>query len=365
MSPTAISGKLIASVSATISQVLHAQAPVSFPSPSPFPGLPRFRRLVVRGGGATDALPSPPLVRQPPVPAGEPLVQMLVPMVLWNSPSVVAGVMSFQQFSLADTVPASTLSGVPYAATSTSFSGSYNTFLNLLAPDPFPARRQLDNALACGIKPALDPGSDATPDGWAKSPDSAGITRWRPAYGVSMTQTEWETHLANNMGTAVRFEIPINEEQALGVTDPAGRTRNLSLSGEADSAHVTAAALTRVALTPGAWFDATVLKLGKNGAWVPSFTPIEQPYAGLLSGRVSGLIVARDPTLRIVGPDPLQSASGTALSNAASVTMGGFTFQSPVSVSGAGAAPAAAPQPVYEACAKGDWIIGVTIEAFN
>jgi hypothetical protein len=296
--------------------------------------------------------------------AALPVVQLLMPMMAWNWPVPPTGSIPYQQLMLADSVPASTDSGVPYEPTGASFSRSYATFLQLLAPERFPLPTMLSAAIAATVPPAGSPSNASAPDGWVCAPDGAGINRWRLAYGVSMTPAEWIAEVAGNPDNAVELSLPVSEEKALTLTDQAGQRQSLALQGEVEHAVITATALGQVSVTPGSWFDDSLLRLGRNGAFVSTLASATN-YAGLLSCRVSGLIVAYNPVLRIVGPDPSASPTGAALSTAAAVEIGGFKFSAPVqapagaSGDGAGAASAA-----YSARATGAWIIGVTLEVF-
>jgi hypothetical protein len=338
MTSPEIPGKLIASVSAAIAQAL---------APPPR-GRPKGGPLLPRG------MPPPVML-----PASSALaVQMLMPMAPWDWPTATIGSIPYAQFILSDTVPASSVPGVAYEPTGASLSGNYTMFLNLIAARQFVAPNILDAAIAMTAQPPSTPGTATAPDGWAASPDSAGIIRWRPAYGVNLTPDRWLTQLANSQGSEVTLALPINDEKALAVTDQAGQTTVLSLAGEADHAQITAAALAQVTVTPGRWFQDALLRLGRNGPWLSGLAP-DAPYGGMLSARVSGLIVACNPVLRIVGPDPVNSVTGAALSAAQSVQIAGFTFPAPVQQK-----DAATPAPVYGARSAGTWIVGVTVEAF-
>jgi len=342
MPPPDIPAKLIASVSAAIAQALAPppQAPRPYETKGG-PGLPR-------------TLPPRPF----PAPAALP-VQMLMPMVPWDWPTATTGTIPYQQFVLSDTVPASTSPGVPYEPTGASFSSNYTAFLNLLAARQFPSPSLLDAALALTAQPPSAPAMTTAPDGWVTSPDSAGINRWRPAYGVNITPDAWLRQVAACPGSEVTLTLPINDEKALAVTDPAGHTQALSLAGEADYVQITATALAQVMVTPGRWFQDALVRLGRNGPWLAGLAPAA-PYGGMLSARVSGLIVAYDPVLRIVGPDPVNSVTGAALAAAQSVQIAGFTFPAPLLQQSP-----ATPAPVYGARSAGTWIVGVTVEAFT
>jgi len=345
MTSPEIPSKVIASVSAAIAEALAPAPPP--PSPSPPRGGPKGGPLLPR---------SLPPIRLPT--SSTLAVQMLMPMAPWDWPTATIGSIPYAQFVLSDAVPASAVPGVAYEPTGASFSGNYTMFLNLLAARQFPAPAVLDAALAMTAQPPSTPTMMTAPDGWVASPDSAGITRWRPAYGVNLTPAAWLTQVAASKGSEVTLTLPINDEKALAVTDPAGQTSVLSLAGEADYAQITAAALAQVTVTPGRWFQDALLRLGRNGPWLPGLAP-GAPYGGMLSARVSGLIVAYNPVLRIVGPDPVHSVTGAALSAAQSVQIAGFTFPAPVQQQ-----DTATPAPVYGARSAGTWIVGVTVEAF-
>ena len=337
---------VIAGLSQSIANVLGAQsqpAPAPAPSPGPWRRGPVGDKMMPRGPQAGAA----------------PIVQLFRPMVPWDWPTPAVGFLPYQQFVLADRMPGSTESGVPYAPGGASFSDNYASFLSLLALEKFPLPSRLASAIAATTRPTESPVTALAPDGWARVADGAGITRWCMVYGLSTSVTAWVAEVATDPNSEVSLSVPITGEKALTLTAPGGQQQAISLLDDVEHALITASALSQVSVTPGSWFDDSLLRLGRDGPFVSSFASSTQPYAGMLGGRVSSLIVAYNPVLRIVGPDPVHSATGAALKEAAAVEIGGFTFPAPVAVPASPAGGAA-----YQARAAGAWIVGVTVEVF-
>lgn len=292
------------------------------------------------------------------------VMQLLTPSIPWDWPEAVAGSIPYQQFTFADSVPASVAPSVPYTATATSLSQNYKSFLNLLAADSFPLKPLLDDVLGRCTPPNGSPGSMIAPDGWVCAPDGAGISRWRPAYGVSMTPSEWVAQVAANAADEVELALPLAGDVMLKLHDAEGGHQALALQGNAGRAVICARALTQVSLTPGRWYDASLLQLGRNGPFVHGLAGTV-PYEGLLTARVSAIIVACDPVLHISGPDTIGGVTSAALHAATAVELGGFKFPAPVAVQ---------PPPVDDAMgggtyahrtqALGAWIVGVMLELF-
>lgn len=326
-----------------------------------------------------DALRAAPMGSGPPLPSllsrgamtlaapgpASSVVQLLSPMVPWDWPEAVAGSMSYQQFTFADSVPASVEPSVAYASTATSLSQNYTNFLRLLASRRFPLKAVLDDTLKRCAFPDGSPDLMIAPDGWACAPDSAGINRWRLAYGASMTPQEWLAQVAAGPSSEVQLTLPLAGNVVLQIEDDAGTKQAVALQDDVERATITARALSQVSLTPGRWYDATLLKLGRDGPFIGGQASAG-PYAGLLNARVSALIVACDPVLYVAGPDNAASATNAALQGAAAVELGGFQFPAPEAV-----APLATGGAVstgayaHRSQASGAWIVGVKLELFT
>jgi len=292
------------------------------------------------------------------VPSG---LQLLALMQPWDWQEQPYGSMPYQQFVLADSVPASVLPDVVFTPTSASFSGGYATFLELLDPGRFPLPVQLAAGITAIAPPDVSPTADMVPEGWARSMDSTGIVRWRPAYGVSTTPAQWIADLSANPGDATTMVLPITDEPALTLVHPDGQRRTVSLQDTAEQAMIVASALGQVMVTPGSWFNDSLCQLGRDGVFRPGIAP-GKTYAGMLSGRVSSLVVAYNPVLHIVPANISDDQAAAALGTASAVEIGGFSFPSPVAPP-----PSSGPGAIatYSARNGGAWIIGVTIEAFS
>lgn len=294
----------------------------------------------------------------------KPIIQMLTPIVPWDWPEPAIGTMSYQQYVYADSTPASIAPSVSYSATATSLSRTYRTFLELLDIDKFPLQSDL-NEMRTRCKPPIgSPSNMIAPEGWASTPDSTGINRWRMAYGISMTPQQWIAQISGGGGRASQLSLPITSETSLNITDAYGRQQSLSLHGQANAVVISASALTQITVTPGAWFEASMLKLGRVGPFVSDITS-DKAYDGMLTGRVSAIIVAYNPSLQILVPTTLNRDTNTALGSATTVEIGGFKFGSLEASSDACSTKSDSPNALYAATAPGAWIVGVSIEAFT
>lgn len=309
------------------------------------------------------ALPAIPPVRpdklRGPAPSawGQPVLQMLTPMVRWDWPVAINGAMSYQQWTFADSVPASLTPSSAFFATGSSFSQGYLNFLGVLDPSGFALRNELARILdAC--KPPSSQAQEA-PDGWARAPDAAGINRWRLAYGVGSTPDAWVAANTSGQGDSMRLSLPVTSETTLGLTDAAGASHALPLQGKASEVVISASAWGQVRINPGSWYDGSMVKFARNGPFVHGVAP-DQAFSSMLSGRVSAIIVAYNPSMSLSLP---AAEAGGALESARTVEIGGFRFQQGV----AGAPPAAGADTIaYVAAAvAGPWIIGAMIEPFT
>jgi hypothetical protein len=293
----------------------------------------------------------------------KPLIQMLMPMQLWDWPEPNTGMMSYQQQALADAVPTSLAASAPFSPSGTSFSNSYVNFLSLIDKPSFALSSRLDTILAMCKEPQDGPGM-TVPDGWAKAPDGVGLTRMRLAYGVSLTLRDWTTQKGLGQSQPLFLRLPVSSETSLTVTDGAGVARTVPLQGKTSEVIISAKTCGRVNVLPGAWFDGSLLDFAKDGPFVKGLAA-GSAYDSMLSGRVASIIVADNPTFTLVLPASEVADTGKLLETAKAIEIGGFRFESSATI------PAAAPGGPDEAkeyvalANSGPWIIAAVLETFS
>ena len=307
--------------------------------------------------------PAPPLLTQnraavmggaPPRAASAPALQMLTPMMRWDWPAPGTGTMSYPQYTFLDAIPSSLQAQSAFVPAAGSLSASFDGFLQLLDGARFPLPQ-----LLAGLRQRLAPPATApamavdAPDGWAKVPDGTSMIRWRPAYGMSDTPDNWLARTAD-VGAPVTLTLALSADSSLRATAAGGAVTQLTLSAAATSAVLQADALEQIFVQPGYWFDSTTLRIGRNGPFVGGVLG-EDDYAGVLSGRVAGFIVARNPVLKLALPAAPDPATSAVLAAAGKLEVGGLSFQG-----GAATSPSEFSAPA----APGAWIVAVTVESF-
>jgi len=249
--------------------------------------------------------------------------QLLQPAALWNWPDTAIGTISDAQFYFADTVPQSAVSSALYEASSRSFSAGYRVFLSSIDTLRFNSKypQLLEAARLKAEPPKGDPASVPTPPGWTKL-TGAGISEWKPLWSLQPSATAWTNSVAtgeiDNPGT-IRLRLAgaspgLGPDGAgLQIQHPGGHSLS---TPPFETVEIKARCWGRVAIYPGAWFDAAMLKLGKPyvNAAADFFGP-----DGLLACRVSTFYVALEPEFSYSCPTPVTPQVREALASATTV----------------------------------------------
>jgi len=315
-------------------------------------------RFGAGGRAERDGISPPPApIITPTAPITNPN-QVVYPAKSWDWPDTVPGSIDFEQFAFADTVPASILANTEYAPTSNSFSESYRTFLEYLdASVPL-----LADAKARIATPSYAPASGPTPPGWTKT-SVEGLTSWVPVWSLSDSASAWkakvDTGAIDNPGT---LELGAQNHGSLGSFlqgKPSDADTPQDLVPNVASVKMTARAWGQIAIYPGTWFEASMIKLGKSHVAQDGFFG----NGGLLSGRVSAFLVAYgDITYEFASKDQ----SGVSLAKTVADARDMRAFGIPVQVAASQPPVAAGTTSVrLAASTQNPAIVAVLIESFS
>lgn len=238
--------------------------------------------------------------------------QLLMPANAWDWDVAPNGSILLQQFQFADFMPQSTESGVLYAASGNSFTDNYRTFLEVI-PASFTPQSILNTAKAMITMPTGNPANDPTPPGWTKVTDGGGIIRWEPIYSLSNSASQWkqevETGTINNPGTIV---INLKQDPNNPVLSDTPDGSNTSESPDAsvfEKVSITAASWGQITISPGSWFNSSIITLAKLNNYVT-----EDVISGLLSARVSAFYVAYKPQFKFSSSSPVDETAISKIS---------------------------------------------------
>ncbi|MEJ2765999.1 hypothetical protein VV869_18760 [Photobacterium sp. MCCC 1A19761] len=252
--------------------------------------------------------------------------QVLIPSKTWSWEQTTTGTLPLSMVNFSDTLPASCSSGTFAFGTERLFN-SYSLLLNLIDENSFHPKQLLLNARQKITPPTQSPANDGdAPQGWAKTKDGSGILRWTPAYSVSLWSDEWVAQITKGSNPQT-IRIPIQSPISLkiGHTNPL----ELPLHTESDYLEISAQAWNRIKITPGSWFDSSLLtfiKQNKPGLQGGASLDAILGANGLLHCRVSELIVAYQPTVELAALGSVKASIEHAVTTSDALTIGNIKF---------------------------------------
>ena len=235
-------------------------------------------------------------------------------------------------------------------ATVQTLSDQYADFLAMFSTDP-----KIKEDMQSIKTPTVAIGGPA-PAGWTKVPNTDGSLSWRPVFNLGTEGQAWRGKLTQ--GSAGGFEITLDASKAdnqiekswaaasasydavfWSVSGSGGWERNTQLQSDASvTATVKVQSSTLVPITPGVWYDGglmrdlargtssgTVLDQGWTAKGGPGSHSIFGEY-GLLSTRVSNLVVVYKPSYSITMASSTFSSFHQKIEAGGGVRIGPFTF---------------------------------------
>lgn len=221
-----------------------------------------------------------------------PQVQMLNPPVFWDWPVSVLGSTGSTEYSFCDKMTSDPTKPY-YSESASSFSENYKNLVEyFFNAEKFEPRQYL---AANQIK-VKDPQGPATlssdvPDGWTKVV-VGGIPRFRLSYEVSMTP---DTFLAN-ISTESCPNFSTGDQHLTVSNDGNSISKKGSMTWSAQ-------AISQVNISPGIWYDQSILAFAKNPSVLVSSVSPEFFFGvpnGTLVTRVAQIIVAYKPKTTVV-----------------------------------------------------------------
>lgn len=209
------------------------------------------------------------------------------------------------------------------------------------------------------MKTPSGPIGESAPAGWTKVENSDGSLSWSPIFNISTSGQDWRAKLT--AGTAGGFTVNLDASKAdsdiekswakgsagydaifWSVSGSGGWERDTEISSDTSvQATVKVQSSTVVPITPGSWYDGGLMKnlaLNTAGAGIR----LEAPWTvkgdqgsqsvfgqyGLLSTRVSGLVVVYKPSYSIVMKSSTFKSFHEKIDAKAGLRIGPFTFGS-------------------------------------
>jgi hypothetical protein len=270
-----------------------------------------------RAGAVPDPRPVPSRVLGAP----PDLALSVVPALPWIWPAITAMVSPDQQ-QVCDAIPDLSPGQGVYLPTSSSFSDNYGAFLAVLDPAA-PPPDLVAQALAAYRNDVFKTwvNYDTTP------------VAHRPAWHVE-SPADWLAGVAASPCAPAQIKLTCPAETPAGAPAPlaactGGVWSDLRLAAPIASIVMSAEAWGRVPIAPGGWFDSGALAAKRLGPYLAGYTALATPGktalfgpGGLLSGRVSALIVALKPKISLTLSGQLSSLEAALLSGAQSVRIG-------------------------------------------
>lgn len=237
--------------------------------------------------------------------------QPLVPMKEWDWDIQATGSISQEQFELSDHIPQSCEPFDQFTSSSQSLSDNYRAFLYALDPE-FQPESFLEDAKSKIEFPNGSPGESFKPRGWTIVKGDDGIDHWEPYWGVSNQPGNWINSIKAQGGNGGTIGIPLKISGSNNLLEfPIGDKVFQLIVKRPSYMEISAEAWDRIQIYPGDWYDSGMIKLGSKGPFLQGYienrrgfndtklVPIFGP-GGLLRCRVSELVVASKPCLRIL-----------------------------------------------------------------
>jgi len=214
----------------------------------------------------------------------------------------------------------------------------------------------LQNAQEALKMPTGSPAGSETPRGWTIVKDSGGTQQWQPSYTIGKSGEDWRAELSK--GTQGAFSVSLNASESTsdfakswaggnagydavfwGVSAGGGwQKMDLTTTDKSVTARIRVKSSTIVDVTPGEWYDGGFMRqLAKGGG---SGWTINPPWVakggegskslfgrhGLLSARVSGLVVAYQPGFEISMSEATFKQNSQKFEASAGLRIGPFHF---------------------------------------
>jgi len=265
-------------------------------------------------------------------------IQLLVPAMAWDWESTVTGITPREQYQFSDHMPQSCAPHVQFASSSASFSENYKAFLNVLAPN-FQPENILKDAESKLKPPDSKPADSLTPTGWTKVKDGSGLLRWQPDWIVSQTPRDWIARVATKGGNSgtIKLNMTVSPgsndtsggEQLLKFQSDDGKWQSITLkSGQVKNIEISAEAWDRIPVYPGEWYSSAIIGFGRNGPFRYGYESSQFfGNKGLLSCRVSELVVAYKPKFKMDVDDSFLGKHNQKLLKAIELQVAGFAFK--------------------------------------
>ncbi|WNJ20564.1 hypothetical protein [Pontibacter sp. G13] len=216
---------------------------------------------------------------------------------------------------------------------------------------------ELVAAMKATKEPTGSPGSQPSPPGWTKVPNSAGDLEWQPSFNIGTTGQDWRAQLTS--GTQGAFTVNLDAGKSdtsfdhswaggsasygnffWGINGGGGWEKwDLSESDAGVQASISVKSSTIVPITPGVWYDGGFMKdLARNTSG--SGATIEQGWQvnggqgsnslfgqyGILSTVVTGLVVVYQPSFKITMNSSTFSQYKEKFDASGGLRIGPFTF---------------------------------------
>lgn len=257
-------------------------------------------------------------------------IQVLSIPTLWNWGSSPLGQIGKEQYDFCDTVPASRDSGY-FTPSSDSFTDSYASFLQVLDPTTFIPKSVLVNSNIANATPTVPIATGPVPTGWTKVANQSGQLEWKRVWNVSDTPTQWLSKI-NSQNFSTEQELSF-DTGSLSIKNNDGKNIPIPTS-EKVTMKITAKALAFVTVTPGSWYNSSLIQLGKIGTgYLPGFSPgVIFGDGKLLNCRITQFLVALMPNAHI----SLNSSLLPNTQDISEINVAGFSFTNSADVNTAG-----------------------------
>lgn len=254
-------------------------------------------------------------------------LQLCNPPLSWNWEISPTGTISSNMFTFCNSIPED-----PEADTFVAGGNFFDAYQGFLAwlNDDFIPQSTLQRLLQLGNPPLESPNAIAAPDGWIKVNDGGEILRWQPAYSATNTPKNWK--LFNRTENAPALNIPINDIplSIFKIVDSDNNDHPIDAS-QVDSVNLTAKAWDRVRISPGTWYNSTMVDQARLQNGVLKQDQKINKLVGankLLSARISEILVVMEPVLHIVTRDTATNELLTT-SSANAVQVADVTIENP------------------------------------
>lgn len=220
-------------------------------------------------------------------------VQVLEEAIPWTWPQMGPNQLSLQQFYFSDTQPQDCADGASFRTSSSSVSGAYSSFLQLIDAKKFTPSDLLIKALVAATPPSRPPADGGRFPGWIAVPNSGGLLDYRPEYSVALTPSEWRATFGSPVTAA-------GSPRAFVVQSP----HVTALDGQISAAEISATSVVRVPIYPGAWYSDWMVVLAADGPFAEGVgSDMVIGDKGILRCRITEMFIASGLSASVTVPD--------------------------------------------------------------